>query len=298
LGVEQQVGANAVVNVSYIGSKGPHLLYLNQLNANTPNAAVAQGLINVNQVRPYLGYGSIGMYTPSASSTYHGLQTSLHERLKKTLTLDVAYTFSKVLTNAPSDTYSPQDSRNPGADRGPATFDRTHILVANYVWSLPSFSDKPRFVRGAIGGWQWSGILTTRSGAPLTVTNGVYLNSGVADSSTRPNINAGQKIQPGKAIKNWLNIDAFTNPTQGTFGNAGVGVGRGPHQTQFDSSISKEFPLVESLRMEFRAEAINLFNHTIFDYVNTYWYPNSPTFGHVTSATSPRTVQMGVHFTF
>lgn len=298
LGVEQQVGRNAVVNISYVGTKGTHLLYVSQINANTPNAEVAQGLVNVNQVRPYLGYGSISTFTPSASSSYHSLQASLHERLGKILTLDVAYTFSKVLTNASSDGYSPQDSRNPGADRGLASFDRTHILVANYVWKLPSFSEQARLVRRVIGDWEWAGILTGRSGVPLTVYNGVYLNSGVADSSTRPNINPSQKIQPGKAIKNWLNIDAFTNPAQGTFGDAGVSIARAPHQIQFDSSISKDFPILESLHMKFKAEAINLFNHTIFDSVSTYWYPDNPTFGHVTSATNPRKTQVGVHFIF
>lgn len=297
LGVEQQIGGNAVLNVSYIGTKGTRLLYLSQANANTPNADVAAGNLNVNQVRPYQGYGSIGMYTPSASSTYHGLQMSVKERLGKSLNVDVAYTFSKVLTDAPFDTYSPQDSRNPSADRGLASFDRPHILVASYVWLLPSFSSRPRIVRGAMGGWQWAGILTARSGAPLTIYNNVYLNSGVVDSSQRPNL-SGQKIQPGKAINNWLNIDAFSDPAKGTFGNAGVGIARAPHQTQFDSSISKDFPLVEQLHMEFKAEAINLFNHTIFDYVDSYWYPGSTTFGHVTSATNPRKTQVGIHFIF
>ncbi len=297
LGVQRQITGGTVLDVSYVGNHENHLLYLIQTNQNRPSAAVAQGLVNVNQVRPYAGYGSIGTFTPDASSNYNGLQASLREQLGRVLTLNGAYTYSKVLTDAPADdNYSPQDSADPHADRGPANFDRTHIFVVSYVWQLPSLRDRNMLLRGALGGWQWSGILTSESGEPLTTILGVYLNSGVIDSTQRPNL-AG-KAQDGAGVHDWLNPNGFSVPAQGTFGNAPVGVGRLPHNTQFDSSVEKTFPIHERFQLSIRAEAINAFNHSLFNSVVTDYYPGNPTFGQIVGTAYPRTSQLGMHLAF
>ena len=113
LGIQHEVRRNTVATVDYIGTRGLHLMYDSMLNQNLPNLQVAQGAVNVDSVRPYQGYGSIQLVTPEAYSNYHGLQASLKEQLGTQLTLNAAYTFSKVLTNASGDLNPVQDPRNP-----------------------------------------------------------------------------------------------------------------------------------------------------------------------------------------
>jgi hypothetical protein len=256
--------------------------------------------MNVNAGRPYLGYTAIPQFTPDASSTYNALQASLKEQLGNALTFNANYTYSKVLTDASSDTYSPQDSHNLRAERGPAVFDRTQMLVANYVWQLPNLPANSNAVaRAAVGGWQWSGIVNVSTGEPITVGLGIYGNSGVIDSSQRPNIIG--KAQDGKGINDWLNPAAFARPALGTFGNSGVGIARVPRGTQVDSSISKDFHLYESLVMQFKLEAINVFNHNVLNQAGDVdATTGDASFGQITNAGSalPRTVQAGLHFSF
>jgi len=140
-----------------------------------------------------------------------------------------------------------------------------------------------------------AGIASVNTGEPLTISLNIWANSGVVDSTQRPNISG--KAQDGKMMNDWLNVKAFSVPTQGTFGNAGVGIARLPRTTQIDSSIYKDFHLYNQLHMQFRFEAINALNHTLFNGVSTS-FSNNPIFGHVTSATAPRLAQAGVHFNF
>jgi hypothetical protein len=295
LGFQHELHRNTVLTVDYVGTKETHMLYENQLNQNQPSAAVAQGLISYNALRPYQGYGTITQFTPESSSSYHGLQAALKEQLGSAFTLDVSYTYSKVLTNSSTDSSSPQNSYNLKADRGPAAFDKTQMLVVNYVWQLPTLANRSTAMRTALGGWNWSGIASVNTGEPLTISLNIWANSGVVDSTQRPNISG--KAQDGKMMNDWLNVKAFSVPTQGTFGNAGVGIARLPRTTQIDSSIYKDFHLYNQLHMQFRFEAINALNHTLFNGVSTS-FSNNPIFGHVTSATAPRLAQAGVHFNF
>jgi len=296
LGVQHEVMRNMVLNLDYIGTKGTHLLYLSQLNQNTNRVAVANGTSGVDQSRPYLGYGAIGQYTPEASSLYHGLQASLREQLGSALTLSVAYTYSKVLTDSASDTTSPQDSGNMKAERGPANFDRAQMLVANYVWQLPAFKGSHALVRNTLGGWSWSGLINVQTGKPVTVSLNEYLQTGVSDSTQRPNLVA--KAQDGKGRTDWLNMSAFAYPTKGSFGNAPIGVARLPRNTQMDSSLSKDFQVYGKVHAQFRLEAINVLNHTLFNSVDSSYYTTSTTFGQLNSAANPRTTQAGLHFSF
>jgi hypothetical protein len=309
IGVQRELHPNAILNVDYVRTQGTHLLYETQLNQNAPatQLAVAKNSlnsstgVNINAERPYLGYGQISQFKPDASSTYNSLQASLRARLGSQLTLAANYTYSKVLTDAPSDTYSPQDSYNPRADRGAANFDRTHILIATWVWQLPSPSGNSNaMLRGALGGWQWSGVSNLSTGEPVTVTMSTpYGNSGVLDSPQRPN-RIG-KAQDGKGINDWLNASSFVVPTQGTFGNSGVSVARTPRGTQVDSSISKDFHIVEEVHMLFKFEAINALNHNILNQAaDVDANLGDAAFGKITNAGTalPRIVQAGLHFSF
>ena len=296
LGIQQEVRRNTVVTMDYIGTKGVHLMYDSMLNQNAPNLDVAQGKVSVDSVRPYQGYGTIQIVTPEAYSTYHALQASLKTQVGSQLTLNTAYTYSKVLTNASGDLNTVQDPSNPRADHGPASFDRTHMLVLDYVWQVPTLASYNRAMRSVLGGWQWSSLLNVKSGEPITVGLGVYANAGEIDGPQRPN-QTGSALD-GKGLNDWINPSAFTVPAQATFGNARQGNVRLPRNTQVDSSLSKDFQIFERFRMQFKMEGINVFNHTEFSSVDNNFYPGSTTFGHLNDTLLPRKAQLGLHLLF
>jgi hypothetical protein len=309
LGIQHELRPNMVLSVEGVRTQGTHLLYNRQLNQNSNQLEVAKGNVHPDAARPYLGYSAIAMFMPGASSTYNGLQTSLRDQIGKSITIEANYTYSKVLTNAPNDSSSPQNSKNLKADRGLASFDKTHMLKADWVWKLPEFSGN-RTVHLVAGGWQWSGLMSFQSGAPIGVTLSVpgikYSNSGVSDSTQRPNLVG--KSQANKNFKHWLNLDAFAKPDLGTFGTAGVAVGRMPHVTQVDSALSKEFVLTKYLRMQFNLSAINVLNHAQFTGIDSTYIDNpdsadsiakqNPNFGLISAGGTPRKMQAGIHFTF
>jgi hypothetical protein len=296
LGIQQEVYRNTVVNLDYIGTRGIHLMYDSMLNQNTPNLQVAQGAINVDSVRPYQGYGTIQMVTPEAYSNYNGLQASVREQLGTKLTMNAAYTYSKVLTNASGDLNSVQNPLDPKADKGPASFDRTHMLVFNYVWQLPALSGSNFAMRTVLGGWQWSSLMNVKTGEPVTVGLGVYANAGETDGPERPN-QIG-KATDYKGLNDWISPSAFSVPAQATFGNASQGNVRLPRNTQVDSSLTKNFKLHERFNLEFKIEAINALNHTEFNSVDNNYYPGSTTFGHLNNTGLPRISQAGLHLMF
>jgi hypothetical protein len=305
LGIQQEVPRNTVVDVAYVGTEGTHLLYLSQINQNPLSLQVSSACgssayptctpINVDSVRPYLGYGQIEGVFPESYANYNALQASLKEQIGSQFTLGGDYTYSKVMTDSSGDLNPPEDSHNPKAERGPASFDRTHILVVDYVWNLPTLRAANAITRAIAGGWTWSSLATVRSGEPVTVALGVYGNAGEYDyTSQRPNQIGNPHTSSG--IHDWINAGAFVTPPPATFGDASQGNVRLPRNTQVDSSLSKEFQLYERFHAAFQFEAINVFNHTEFNSVDAT--TGDVTFGYLNGTNFPRVAQVGIHLTF
>src|SRR5207249_10554946 len=97
-------------------------------------------------------------------------------------------------------------------------------------------------------------------------------------------------------VASWFNTAAFAQPAAYTFGNAGVGIVRGPRLIQVDMSLIREFRLSGRIRTEFRAEIFNVINHTNFGNPGTVF--GSSTFGVISSAAPARQIQLGLRVTF
>ncbi|MDQ3919667.1 MAG: TonB-dependent receptor, partial [Acidobacteriota bacterium] len=210
LEIQQQFGNKTFVSVGYFGSKGTHLIGAYELNelppgkalnslcatgSNTlqtagatlvacqaPNTAFTSSASEVilDQVRPFRGYRSITIITPQYNSNYHSLQTQLQRRLGGASQVNVAYTWSKNLTDNQNDrTNVPQNSYNIHADYGRAALDRRHIFTANYIYDLPFFNKRNDFAGKVLGGWEISGILTLQSGLPFTPTTSAWDPAGL-----------------------------------------------------------------------------------------------------------------------
>jgi hypothetical protein len=171
-------------------------------------------------------------------------------------------------------------------------FDRTHILVLNYVYDLPFFHAMTGTLAGILRGWETTGIITFESGFPLTPT----FTSSTAGLAARPDAVAGQSVSGPKTPDEWFNTQAFADPAFGHFGNAGVGVIRGPGMNNFDLGFFKNFKVKERGAVQFRAEMFNSFNHANFNAVDVQL--GSGGFGQVTSAHTPRVVQFALKLSF
>ena len=96
--------------------------------------------------------------------------------------------------------------------------------------------------------------------------------------------------------RQWFNTAAFAQPAANTFGNSGRGVVRGPGINVTDLGLFKNFRLGSNIRLQYRLEMFNVFNHPNLLAVGTIM--GNPTFGQVTSAAEPRIIQMGIKATF
>jgi hypothetical protein len=295
LGIQRQLTPNTLIDVSYFGSKGTHLL--TQTNINQPPPTTLATAAAVNLLRPFPAYGSITDYLSSSVSSYNSLQAKLDKRLSHGLNALISYTYSKSLDNALG--ANPQNSANLLAEYGPSDFDARHRLVVSGVYSLP-FGKGGQWVKSGpqsylLEGWQLSGIFSTQSGHYLTpVYSGNISNT--YNSRDRPNV-IGTINNGPKTIKQWFNTTtAFSKPATGTFGNAGRNIIIAPPYTDLDTTLARSFPLPKEANLQFRAEFFNIFNHPNLDPPNVT--ADSAAFASISSAEAPRQMQFALRVTF
>jgi len=308
IGMQRQLYARGAIDVSYVGAHGDHLI--RPIDINYPAPADVLRLGSVNLARPYLGYGSITLRTTTARSNYWGILSSFRHDGGALGSITLNYTLSRNRTDASNDRDAidiPQDPLNLDAEYADARTDRRHIFTANYVYNIPFMKDSPNaFARAVLAGWQISGITTINSGQPIPriseSTNG-FLRGG------RPNIVGDPAAGDQTANLFWFNPNAYTPAADGTYGNSGRAEFRQPGRNQTDLSISKNWTFNRTQRVQFRADAINAFNHTQWladpqagglDNTCTVSLTtcNTPsdTFGQILNTRAPREIQLGLKF--
>lgn len=319
LGIQQQV-RGTVVDVSYVGALSRHLQVSRNINAipmyarfnaaNTDPTRPGSPLPD-NFFRPYGGYGDLNATYFSGTSNYNALQISANRRFASGLQFGLAYTFSKTLGTASADggSLSPYfDARQ--RNYGLLSFDRTHALVINYMYDLPKlgqrFGSKP--LGWFVDNWQISGITSFISGSPFTPGFSTTDGQDITGSSEGARINVVGDPHLDKSERDFFNNfnkDVFRRPELGDFGNAGLGLLRGPGINNWDISITKRVPLFSEARyLQFRTEMFNAWNHTQFSGYSTTARFNAaglqtdPNFGAYTSAYAARTIQLSLRVAF
>ncbi len=336
LDVQQSMGRGWLFDIGYVGNKGTHLVGVIDINQVGPGAALAAGIVVpgqilgcnatnsnfgscststaarlLNRIRPFVGYGTIGQISPRFYSNYNSLQVSAEKRFSDNSTVNLFYTWSHALTDNQSDRSSGiQNSSCPVCDYGRASLDRRHVFTGNYVYELPWRRSQQGLAGHLLGGYEFSGILTINSGLPFTVftargqgdpaavgvnTSGAPNNGSVA--TPRPN-QVGNPNNGPKTFDQFFNIAAFAPVTvAGASGNERRGAVNGPGLWRYDMALLKNTRIRESMNLQFRAEAFNLFNHTNFQTVGTTLTTTS-TFGHVTAVRDPRILQLALKLAF
>ena len=330
MGIQQDIGFKTILEVSYVGSVARHLGELRNING-VPDGArfldlnpqnrnpFSTGVLADNFLRPYQGYGDINVVMGSGASNYNGLQVQLSRRYAQRFQFGVAYTWHKTLD------YANDDSSNVSFPRpykafnyGPADHDQSHIFTTNYIWDIPSLGKRLdyRVVKALFDGWQLSGTTSLVTGRPKSV--GVSYNGGTTDI-TGGTVNARPLVlcNPNHQVANAANgtpvfVDAscFERPlTRGEIGNAQRNLIRRPGVINSDLAFFKNVRLREKLRLQFRWETYNIFNHTNFNDINTdltltlntttnQVTQTNALFGQPITARSPRVMQGSLRISF
>jgi hypothetical protein len=294
LGIQHKLDSLTTLDVAYVGASSANLsrvLNINQLRAGTLQRNPG---VNTNALRPYPGFANISEYVTGANSIYNSMQVSAKRQMRGGGLLNLAYTWSRAITDASAYNEQPMDSYNARLDRGLATFHRQHVFVFSYIYPLPFWRTGGEWYKKAFGGWQVSGVTTLQTGRPLNLVINPD-QAGIGQTSQRPNIVGDWKQGGGQRLQ-WFNTSAFAVPAAGTFGNLGRNVLIGPGQNNWDASLQKYFNFTERVRLQFRAEFYDAPNHLSWWDVGVTM--GSSNFGQVTAATDPRTLQFGLRLTF
>ncbi|MCC6540254.1 MAG: carboxypeptidase regulatory-like domain-containing protein, partial [Bryobacterales bacterium] len=263
-------------------------------------------------LRPYPQYQNIQTGPQngdkSGHSSYHAMVVKFDRRFSKDLTLQWSYVLSKMMTD--SDSYfansetAAQDHYNRRLEKSIGQFDQTHNIKFSTLYNLPFGKGAKYLTSGplahVVGGWRLAGIMVYNSGTPIELlrNNPLPIFNGI----TRPTVStyegwrapvAGSRFDPN--VDRFLQPAAFFGAQPADFGNA---TRHNPKLRTFwgqseNVSLAKTFRMTESLRLDLRGEAFNLFNRTIFGIGSTNL--NAGNFGIVTSqANAPRQMQVGL----
>ncbi len=184
--VQREVPWHSVLEVGYVGHRGLNLPQVYDINQPLPGTVVSG--VNVNYVRPYKGFAAIQMEESVATSMYNALQVSWNRRFNNGFSFGFAYTLSKSMDSGSNYRDIVPDTYNASNMWGPSEFDSRHVVVFNYVYSLPFFKDKSTLSGKLLGGWQISGSNQFQTGTPC----GVFGTNDVAQVGEVGSLGCGQ----------------------------------------------------------------------------------------------------------
>lgn len=280
-GIQRQLPAKFTLDLSYSGNHTVHLMdqrKLNGLPANTfvvnPNLRQSANFRD-DALRPYYGWGSLTAVETLAYSRYNAMMFRLSRRYADNLAVNFNYTWSKAMDIVDNDSDQIINPFNIRQNWALAGYDQTHVVTVDFVYDLPKVGgvlNNP-FGRTALNGWQVNGLFRSQSGTPFSVTsNGSTM--GVDAGDPYPNLIGDPYAGQNKG--QWINPAAFARPLDGQYGNLHRNALRLPHITNVDASLIKNFAIRENMRVTFRAESFNLFNHTQIWGINNGFTGDNP----------------------
>ncbi len=278
LNVQRELFSNAAMTIAYVGSRGVNLMATGDLNTAVPQIlSGGREFFPVGSRRRNPNFDVVRSFFQGFNSWYNGLNVALLKRYSHGLQFQTSYTFGKSMDEhsgiAGRQEFSNGQARmldifNRGLDRARSDFDVRHTLVANVTYDLPFGKGLKGFSGALAGGWQLNTIVTLNSGVGFTpFVDGDPDRDATDDNTARPDLVPGASMAPpgGRTPDLWFNLAAFVPPTPGYRGTAGRNIVNGPTLKTVDLAIVKNFKIGEKRRIQFRAEAFNLFNRANLD---------------------------------
>jgi len=269
---------------------------INFLNASFPNPFYGlDPVYNVNatrgsMLRPYPHFGGFSVEEPIGYSWFHALQTLLEKRFSRGYTLQVNYTWSKLM-----DATAFLNNTDAALYEAVGTYDRRHRVAGTGIWEIPVGRGRhfgagmPSILNAIAGGWQLGGLVSISSGAPLGFGNIIFTGN---PDNLKLDVSE-------RGVHRWFNVDAGFERNSSrqlasnirTFPLRFSGL-RADTVSRWDCSIGKTFRIIEKLSFQFRADLYNIWNHPSFAAPNLS--PTSTGFGTITGLTNvPRQWQLG-----
>ena len=264
--VQQDLGNQQTLSVTYVGASGSGLLQ--QASLVSPNQNIAQANLIGN----------------TGASDYNALQVQFQRRLSQGLQALASYTFSHSIDNASAVFSSSGDfaTGNPNENRGPSDFDIRHAFSAAVTYDIPA-PKLNRLTDTILGGWSLQSIIQIHSALPVNVDDTMFEELYGRQVDIRPDVVPGiplylyrSQYPGGKIINDTPNeggpgcVGPFCPPPTDSNGNPlrqgdlGRNALRGFGLTQWDFGVHRDIPIHESLMLQFRAEMFNVVNHPNF----------------------------------
>jgi hypothetical protein len=332
LTIQQQFNNSTTFQIGYVGQHGTHLMvpmpYLQKrLLPNTacatppctlPSLYLSGNPALQSDLSQISGTASVG------GMRYNALQAVLQKRYTSGLQFQVAYTYSKCMTDnsgyygtwgstqsTPAQPYY-QNLYDPKADWAPCYFDTPHVLSAYATYEVPFGRNKrfgkdmPRVLDAIAGGWSIDPIVSVHTGFPLALYDFGDDPTGTGSRGLRPNCNGKSHVlgrhgafdaSSGAFLGyQWFDPSAYSAPGVGQFGNCPAqGPVRGPGYADLDLSLQKDFHVTETMRFQFRTDFINAFNHVNLNAPATALGTNM---GLINTSQDPRNIQFALKFYF
>ena len=283
----------STLSAAYVGTLGRKLS-----RTRRPNG----GENLTQEERPDPSVGVVNRLETSASSTYHALQMGLTQRVDSGFLFRAAYTYSRFIDDVSEFADSnqrldrwilPLDETNLTLDRGLSDFHIPHAFNFTYLYELP-WARRSRW----LGDWSLSGVTTLQSGRPYTLFSGT--NNPTGSDNNRIHEPPGSLIRDSSSNIPLRLAEGFTKPHltpgAGSLGTLGRNTERTDTLLSWNVSVSKDFNIDETKRLQVRGEFFNLFNTTNLDVVDNVL--TSPNFGRALEAFDPRRVQLALRLVF
>ena len=252
--LEQSLGSHQTLSATYLGASGRDLLRQQTIFGSLLN--------NPNFLSPVV------ITRNTATSDYHALQIQFQRRLTRGLQVLAFHSWSHSIDVASRDSATieslPIAGSQPDDDRGPSDFDFRHIFRTAITYDLPS-PVETGIGKTVLGHWSIDGIYNWQSAPAVDVL--YFLNAFGLNLAVRPDYNQGVPLyitDPTVGGGKRFNPAAFSIPTTVRQGSLGRNTLRGFPLSQLDFVVRREFHFSDRLKLHFRAEAFNLFNHPNF----------------------------------
>ena len=311
LSAEQGFGGNMALSIGYVGNTSRHLDQAVVGTQSAYNIPVPWGIVlapNQQQTIPFPGFSTVAPYLDVDNSNYNALQAILEKHMSHGLEFSATYSFAK---NLGTQSWL-SDPRNYKLDYGVLPDDLRNVVTVSPIWQLPfgtgqRFTPANGFARALVSGWTASTIINWHTGfgfnPVLNGTDVLMLNGN--HNEDKPDATCSGKLA-NRSINNWYNANCFVYPAEPTAvgallreGNVGINSLRGPHATTEDFGLSKLSHFNERTTLEIRAEAFNLWNHTVLGLPNYSQSPFAPPFTGITYVdATPRLIQVAAKLSF
>lgn len=269
--VEKSLGARQSISVTYVGSNGRRLLLTETLR-NTP-ADAALGIPANVVLNPIFGTGNnfstVSFASNRGRSNYNSLQVQFERRLSRGLQAIASYTFAKSKDNASTETSGSSTlfRYNPETEYAASDFDIRHTFTAAVTYRIPS-PIREGFGKKVFSGFALDLITRARSAPPYNAFVN-YTTAAFVSFLNRPDLNTSVPLYiedetlPGGRRVNPAALTTAPVTRQGTLGRNAL---RAFPLYQTDVALRREFKLRDTLRLQLRAEAFNVFNRANFGY--------------------------------